>query len=89
MRAPLSTDSEWTFDLIAAYDAELARVAGNFGLETYPNQIEVVTAEQMMDAYASIGMPIGYTHWSYGKEFLAVENRYKRGHMGLAYDQWV
>ena len=86
MRAPLSTDSEWTFDLIAAYDAELARVAGNFGLETYPNQIEVVTAEQMMDAYASIGMPIGYTHWSYGKEFLAVENRYKRGHMGLAYE---
>ena len=86
MRAPLSTDSEWTFDLIAAYDTELARIAGNFGLETYPNQIEVVTAEQMMDAYASIGMPIGYTHWSYGKEFLAVENRYKRGHMGLAYE---
>ena len=27
--------------------------AQRFGLDTYPNQLEVITAEQMMDAYAS------------------------------------
>jgi spore cortex formation protein SpoVR/YcgB (stage V sporulation) len=40
----------------------------------------------MMDAYASIGMPVYYHHWSFGKHFLSTENRYKRGQMGLAYE---
>ncbi|MCW8107723.1 SpoVR family protein [Alteromonas ponticola] len=77
---------DWTFDLIARYEAEIDRIAKNFKLETYPNQIEVITAEQMMDAYASIGMPINYTHWSYGKKFIQTEQNYRRGFMGLAYE---
>ena len=85
-RQPISTGSEWTFELIEAYDREIARVAKGFGLDTYPNQIEVITSEQMMDAYASVGMPIGYHHWSYGKHFLHTERGYKRGQMGLAYE---
>jgi spore cortex formation protein SpoVR/YcgB (stage V sporulation) len=40
----------------------------------------------MMDAYAGIGMPIGYTHWSFGKKFIETEQGYKRGQMGLAYE---
>jgi stage V sporulation protein R len=40
----------------------------------------------MMDAYASVGMPVNYRHWSYGKEFIATEKNYRRGHMGLAYE---
>ncbi len=82
----LSETSEWTFDLILDYNREIARIAGNFGLDTYPNQIEIITSEQMMDAYSSIGMPVGYRHWSFGKHFLNVEQRYKRGQMGLAYE---
>ena len=85
-RTPLSTNSEWSFELIRAYDQELARLAKGYGLDTYPNQIEVITAEQMMDAYASVGMPLGYHHWSYGKQFLATEKGYSRGQMGLAYE---
>jgi spore cortex formation protein SpoVR/YcgB (stage V sporulation) len=83
---PLSTSSEWTFELIERYDREIARVAAAHGLDTYPNQLEVIGAEQMMDAYSSVGMPVGYSHWSFGKEFLGVEGRYKRGQMGLAYE---
>ena len=82
----LSESSEWTFELIERYDREIARVAANYGLDTYPNQIEVISAEQMMDAYSSVGMPVNYHHWSFGKEFLGIEQRYKRGHMGLAYE---
>ncbi|NMH59530.1 SpoVR family protein [Alteromonas ponticola] len=77
---------DWTFDLITRYEAEINRVAKNFKLDTYPNQIEVITAEQMMDAYASIGMPINYAHWSYGKKFIQTEQNYRRGFMGLAYE---
>lgn len=39
-----------------------------------------------MDAYSSVGMPIGYSHWSYGKKFIQTEQNYKRGNMGLAYE---
>jgi spore cortex formation protein SpoVR/YcgB (stage V sporulation) len=84
--AYLSTGSEWTFELIRRYDQSIARIAAEFGLDTYPNQIEIITAEQMLDAYASSGLPLGYNHWSYGKHFLASERSYQRGHMGLAYE---
>lgn len=83
---PLPDSSDWTFELIERYHAAIAATAERFGLDTYPNQLEVISAEQMMDAYASAGMPVGYRHWSYGKDFLATERRYRRGHMGLAYE---
>jgi spore cortex formation protein SpoVR/YcgB (stage V sporulation) len=84
--AYLSTGSEWTFELIRRYDQSIAHIAAEFGLDTYPNQIEIITAEQMLDAYASSGLPLGYNHWSYGKHFLASERGYQRGLMGLAYE---
>lgn len=86
MTKPLFTSSEWTFDLIRDCDKALGDLAREFGLDTYPNQIEVISSEQMMDAYAAVGMPIGYHHWSYGKQFLSTEYSYKRGQMGLAYE---
>jgi len=83
---PISTSSEWTFELIQKYDEAIAECAAEFGLDTYPNQIEVITAEQMMDAYSSVGMPVGYNHWSFGKQFLQTSQGYQRGQMGLAYE---
>ncbi|MDO9032807.1 MAG: SpoVR family protein [Hydrogenophaga sp.] len=82
----LPAPSDWSFELIAQYHQVIRATAERFGLDTYPNQLEVITAEQMMDAYASVGMPVNYRHWSYGKEFIATEKNYKRGHMGLAYE---
>ncbi|EGJ09673.1 MULTISPECIES: SpoVR family protein [Rubrivivax] len=83
---PLPGPSDWSFELIDKYHAIIRATAERFGLDTYPNQLEIITAEQMMDAYASVGMPVNYRHWSYGKEFIATEKNYKRGHMGLAYE---
>ena len=84
--APLDDGPDWNFDLLELYHQEIARVAKFYRLDTYPNQIEVITAEQMMDAYSSVGMPIGYQHWSFGKRFIHTERNYKRGQMGLAYE---
>ena len=83
---PLSDGPDWTFDMLEEYENHIDRIAKKFKLDTYPNQIEVITAEQMMDAYASIGMPINYTHWSFGKKFIQTEQNYRRGQMGLAYE---
>ncbi|MEL7450829.1 MAG: SpoVR family protein [Pseudomonadota bacterium] len=86
MSKVISASSEWTFPLLEKYDAEIARLAAGYGLDTYPNQIEVITAEQMLDAYSSVGMPLGYNHWSFGKQFVSLEQNYRRGQMGLAYE---
>jgi spore cortex formation protein SpoVR/YcgB (stage V sporulation) len=84
--ALLPQGPDWSFDSIRQYDDAIREIALEFGLDTYPNQIEIISSEQMMDAYASVGMPLGYHHWSYGKQFLEVEQNYKRGRMGLAYE---
>jgi stage V sporulation protein R len=82
----LPSPSDWTFDLIEQYFNEIRRTAHSFGLDTYPVQLELISAEQMLDAYASVGMPVNYRHWSFGKQFIASEKNYRRGHMGLAYE---
>ncbi|WP_183380815.1 MULTISPECIES: SpoVR family protein [unclassified Herbaspirillum] len=91
MNAPLKHDplpcpSDWSFELIERYNEEIAKVAQSYKLDIYPIQLEIISAEQMMDAYASSGMPVNYRHWSFGKHFLATERDYKRGQMGLAYE---
>jgi spore cortex formation protein SpoVR/YcgB (stage V sporulation) len=83
---PISTGADWTKDLIQQYYDTIEGIAADFKLDTYPNQIEVISAEHMLDAYASVGMPIGYNHWSFGKHFIQNEQSYRRGKMGLAYE---
>ena len=79
--------SEWTFEKIEAVDKEIARIAEDkYKLDTYPNQIEIISSDQMLSAYASVGMPIFYEHWSFGKHYVEQQRHYKRGLMGLAYE---
>jgi stage V sporulation protein R len=82
----LPSPSDWTFELIEEYFQHIKRTAHRFGLDTYPVQLELISAEQMLDAYASVGMPVNYRHWSFGKQFISSEKNYRRGHMGLAYE---
>ncbi|MCI4664177.1 MAG: SpoVR family protein [Neomegalonema sp.] len=78
---------EWNFELVQrVYDACAEIALGEMGLDIYPNQIEVITAEQMLDAYTSIGMPLMYRHWSFGKRFAREETLYRKGHRALAYE---
>jgi stage V sporulation protein R len=83
----VKSGADWSFDeLSRAYD-EVEKVAlGEMGLDIYPNQIEVITSEQMLDAYSSIGMPLMYRHWSFGKRFARDEALYRHGLRSLAYE---
>ncbi len=79
--------SEWDFDTLRrTYDTVHEIGVDELGLDIYPNQIEVITAEQMLDAYSSIGMPLMYKHWSFGKRFARDETLYRKGVQGLAYE---
>ncbi len=65
----LSDGPDWTFELLDVYGGD--RPGGQTLSSGYlPHQIEVITSEQMMDAYSSVGMPINYPHWSFGKNSL-------------------
>jgi len=78
---------EWNFDTIKrVYDAIHDIGVGEMGLDIYTNQIEVIRAEQMLDAYASIGMPNMYRHWSFGKHFAREDALYRKGARALAYE---
>jgi spore cortex formation protein SpoVR/YcgB (stage V sporulation) len=78
---------EWNFDTLKrTYDAIEQVAVGEMGLDPYPNQIELISSEQMLDAYSSIGMPIFYHHWSFGKRFARDEAMYRKGYSGLAYE---
>ena len=40
----------------------------------------------MLDAYCSVGMPLMYGHWSFGKRFVHHEKLYRHGFQALAYE---
>jgi spore cortex formation protein SpoVR/YcgB (stage V sporulation) len=86
-QGPLFDGSEWDFATMGRTHDAIEEVAVNdLGLDTYPNQIEIISSEQMLDAYSSIGMPLMYKHWSFGKKFAQEERMYRKGYSGLAYE---
>lgn len=87
----ITSHTDWTPELIALAYAEIEKIAKEElelepGVDLYPNSIEIISAEQMLDAYSSIGLPIHYNHWSFGKDFLKSSRSYKSGRTGLAYE---
>jgi stage V sporulation protein R len=84
---PLFTGPNWDFGSLRRVHEAIERIAfDDLGLDVYPVQIEVITSEQMLDAYASVGLPLMYRHWSFGKRFAYHETLYRKGLQGLAYE---
>ncbi len=83
----LFDSGDWNFNTLRrTFDAIEDVALNQLGLDCYPNQIELISSEQMLDAYSSIGMPIFYHHWSFGKRFARDEKMYRKGYTGLAYE---
>lgn len=83
----LFESSDWNFRTLSrVYDAIEEVALEDLGLDVYPNQLEIISSEQMLDAYSSIGMPLMYRHWSFGKHFVQEEHLYRKGRRGLAYE---
>src|SRR6201986_5427330 len=83
----LFENADWDFATIQRINDAVEEIAiGELGLNVYPNQIEVISTEQMLDAYSSIGMPLFSKHWSFGQHFARHEAMYRAGMQGLAYE---
>lgn len=83
---PIATGSEWTVPLLEKFDKAIAEHARRMRLDTHPIQYEVITASQMIDLCSTVGMPVHYPHWSFGKQLVSQEHGYKKGVSGLAYE---
>ncbi|MCP2045143.1 SpoVR family protein [Pontibacter sp. HSC-36F09] len=80
-------DPNWDYETLQAADEVISRIGKEYlKLKIYPNQIEVVTSEQMLDAYALTGLPTSYPHWKFGKDFVLNQSNYSKGRMGLSYE---
>jgi stage V sporulation protein R len=85
--ALLFESGEWNFNTLKrTFDAIEDIAINELKLDPYPVQVEMISSEQMLDAYSSIGMPVFYHHWSFGKRFTRDEGLYRKGYQGLAYE---
>lgn len=83
----LYTTNDWNFDLLRKVDQQIAIIARDeLHLNVYPNQLEIISSDQMLDAYSSHGLPLMYEHWSFGKNFIQQTHSYRKGMTGLAYE---
>ena len=83
----LFDDADWDFEILQrSLDAIEDIALNDLKLDVYPNQIEIISSEQMLDAYSSHGMPLMYKHWSFGKHFARDQTMYQKGYTGLAYE---
>lgn len=83
----LRSIGELTPELLEDFYREIETIAvEDFQLDTYPNQIEIISSQQMLEAYSTHAMPIMYDHWRFGKSFVSNKNAYDKGKMGLAFE---
>lgn len=83
----LFSEAEWDFSILDRTFKAIEDIALNdLKLDVYPNQVEIISSEQMLDAYSSMGMPLMYNHWSFGKLFAREDTMYRAGYSALAYE---
>ena len=87
IRPLLFDDADWDFETLQHTLEAIEDIGLNdLKLDIYPNQIEIISSEQMLDAYSAHGMPLMYQHWSFGKHFARDQMMYQKGYTGLAYE---
>lgn len=83
----LFENNEWNFETLSKVWKEVEKIATDeLRLDMYPMTIEIISADQMLDAYASHGLPVHYNHWSIGKRYLRDLHGYQSGKQNLAFE---
>lgn len=87
---PLFDGYEWDVSLVEEAWPIIDKMGKEyFELDYHEPQFDIVSAEMMLDAYCSIGMPVFYNHWSFGKQYAQLQRAYKKGKQNLAYEMVI
>ena len=77
-------------DWLAVSDRIISIISDmEFGLDTYPNMLEIIDEERLHDMVSKNGMPIMYDHWSFGKRRMQLEQEFAKGGMGKIYEMVI
>jgi len=87
MKKNITDNNEWTFEKLDFFSKEIEKIAREeLELDPYPIQAQIISADQMIDSYASHALPVHYEHWSIGKKHIIESNNYEKGKSGLAFE---
>lgn len=86
MKQPLDREKYPIAQHLKLFDDALAELSNDYPLERYPQIIELITSDQMLDVIAARGLPVLYHHWSFGKKYIDLKRAYNENQMDLAYE---
>ena len=79
-------NTSWTISDLEKWDNDVCDIAKAHDLDWFPIRYEVCDYYSMIGHMAYHGMPTHYGHWSYGKSFEQIHQRYNAGMEGLPYE---
>ena len=84
---PLFHHADWNIEDINKIWSAIDKLAKEkYKLDYYEPLIEIVSADQMLEAMSYGGMPVMYDHWSFGKQFIQSKQKYDAGKTNLPYE---
>ena len=85
----LATGAEWTIPFIDKSWKVISKLASKYGWKGYTPQFEIISSELMIDNSVFVGMPLMYSHWSFGKQKVQMYDQYIKGKMGIALEMII
>jgi stage V sporulation protein R len=71
------------------YNSRIEEMVLDAGLNTYPQEFEICSYEDMLGYEAYAGMPVRYPHWSFGKAYERKKTFYRYNLTGLPYEMVI
>ena len=66
------------------FDERIKEIAGEFGLDFFPQEFDVISAEKMLEIMA-YHFPVNFSHWSFGRDYEREKTKYEHG-FGIPYE---
>ena len=86
---PLEMAADFTIEDLKPWNDRILSQVREFGIDVYPQELEICDHEQMLAYTVYSGMPSHYPHWSYGKNYEKLKTLYDYGVSGLPYEMVI
>ncbi len=81
--------SDYSMHDLLQYNSRIEEMFLDAGLNTYPQEFEICSYEDMLGYEAYAGMPARYPHWSFGKAYDRKKTFYRYNLTGLPYEMVI
>ena len=81
--------SDYSMHDLLQYNSRIEEMVLDARLNTYPQEFEICSYEDMLGYEAYAGMPVRYPHWSFGKAYERKKTFYRYNLTGLPYEMVI